>query len=206
MSYNRSSFSNSRAALPSPSVGQGSSVRPFEAHSNPNTVILSLGANQPSVFGSAEETFSSACEWLSARGFHDIYMTRPWGSRPFLTGGTLCFLNVILVGYSTLSPRDILRLAKQFERLAGRRVNPHRWSPRPIDIDLVSFGTRVIGWPNPPPRANHLILPHPRAHQRGFVLGPLASVWPDWVHPVIGQRADRLFRDLPKDAAAIPVA
>ncbi len=58
-------------------------------------------------------------------------------------------------------------------------------APRTLDIDLIAYGRRVIEEPG-------LIVPHPRAHQRRFVMGPLAEIAPEWRHPVLGKTAERL--------------
>lgn len=71
----------------------------------------------------------------------------------------------------------ILALEAQF----GRRRD-HRNDPRTLDLDLIAHGRTVINTPD-------LMLPHPRAHERRFVMGPLAQIAPGWVHPALGGAA-----------------
>ena len=72
----------------------------------------------------------------------------------------------------------------RLEALFGRvRKRPN--APRTLDLDLIALGRRVIDQPD-------LKLPHPRAHLRRFVMGPLAEIAPDWRHPVLGQTAQDL--------------
>jgi 2-amino-4-hydroxy-6-hydroxymethyldihydropteridine diphosphokinase len=88
-------------------------------------------------------------------------------------------------------PRNIIRLFKTLERAAGRRPRC-RNAPRPLDLDLLSYGSLVVNWPPPRPRPA-LVLPHPLLAERPFVLAPLADIAPDWRHPVFGLTARALL-------------
>ncbi len=75
----------------------------------------------------------------------------------------------------------------EVERTFGRtRGAPN--APRTLDLDLIALGRSVIG-------ESGLTVPHPRAHERLFVMGPLAEVAPQWVHPVLGRTARALAAD-----------
>ena len=76
-----------------------------------------------------------------------------------------------------------------------------RWkprSPRTLDLDLIAYGRRVIDAPG-------LTLPHPRAHERRFVMGPLAEIAPGWVHPTLGRTAAELAAEARVGQDAAPV-
>ena len=62
------------------------------------------------------------------------------------------------------------------------RTRSERNAPRTLDLDLIAYGREVRAGPG-------LTLPHPRAHERRFVMGPLAEIAPAWIHPVLGQTA-----------------
>jgi 2-amino-4-hydroxy-6-hydroxymethyldihydropteridine diphosphokinase len=78
------------------------------------------------------------------------------------------------------------------ERKAGRRAGRPQ-GPRPLDIDILDYGGRRLGWPGRGRRRARLVLPHPEAHRRAFVLVPLAQVAPHWRHPVLGASARALL-------------
>jgi 2-amino-4-hydroxy-6-hydroxymethyldihydropteridine diphosphokinase len=84
------------------------------------------------------------------------------------------------------------------EAEAGRRRSTPNVA-RPLDLDIIAMGGLVREAPDP-------ILPHPRAHQRLFVLMPLAEVAPGWVHPVLGQTVEALIAALPDQGVRVAAA
>ena len=90
------------------------------------------------------------------------------------------FLNTVVELDTTRSPRELLAALKEIERQLGRTPSAIRWAPRPIDLDLLLYDSQVIREPN-------LTVPHPRLHERGFVLEPLSQLVPELVHPVLGE-------------------
>lgn len=113
-----------------------------------------------------------------------LYETEPIGG-PAEQGP---FLNAVLHLHSALSPRQLLHCCLALEtRLGRQRGEP--WGPRTIDLDLLLFGATVIAEPE-------LVLPHPRLHQRRFVLDPLCDLAPALVHPVLGVTLQQLAHEL----------
>jgi 2-amino-4-hydroxy-6-hydroxymethyldihydropteridine diphosphokinase len=100
-----------------------------------------------------------------------VYETEPVGGPPQPD-----FLNAVVVIETALSARELLRVAKSLEAAAGREPPEpgKRWGPRPLDIDILIIGDERITEPD-------LVVPHPRIHQRAFVLAPLADVAPELV-------------------------
>ncbi len=91
-------------------------------------------------------------------------------------------------GYAA-DPALLLRHTMAIETACGReRGTPN--AARTLDLDIIAIGDLVRASPDP-------ILPHPRAHERAFVLLPLLDVAPDWIHPVLGRSARSLLADLP---------
>jgi 2-amino-4-hydroxy-6-hydroxymethyldihydropteridine diphosphokinase len=98
------------------------------------------------------------------------------------------FINAALEIETTLEPRGLLTQIKRIEREIGRKET-FRFGPRVIDIDILLFGDRLVDDPG-------LTIPHPRMHERRFVLGPLAEIAPEVVHPVLKTRIIDLLDQL----------
>ncbi len=107
-----------------------------------------------------------------------LYETEPWGAPPGeppppYANGAACVR-------SALDPLELLRLCKRVEVAAGRDLDAPRNSARPLDLDLLLAGDLRI-------ESEELRLPHPRLHERGFVLAPLADIAPHERHPLLGR-------------------
>jgi len=101
------------------------------------------------------------------------------------------YLNTAAVAQTTLEPEAILALAKALELAAGRQTPARtvRWSPRPLDIDILLYGDRTSDAPE-------LTLPHPRLRERRFMLEPLAEIAPGWPVPPDGTSVQDLLARL----------
>ena len=153
-------------------------------------MILALGGNLAGSFASQEALFDAVLSRAPCAGLRVVKKSSWWRSAAWPDPRTPDYLNGVLIVETTLPPLEVLGVALKLEAEFGRarsQVN----APRTLDIDLVAYGRRTIS-------SSELILPHPRAHERYFVMGPLAEIAPDWRHPVL----DLTARDL---AAAAPV-
>ena len=92
----------------------------------------------------------------------------------------------------------LLNLLNEVERRLGR-VRNERWEARVIDLDLLAYHDLII---EPGERPGGLVLPHPRLHERAFVLRPLAEVAPDWRHPALERTVAELVSQLPGEQLA----
>ncbi len=134
----------------------------------PERAAVGLGAN----LGDAEASLQRAIRELVATPGVDVtaasslYRTAPVG----ITDQPV-FLNAVVVLQTTLGPLDLLERLAALEAEAGR-ARRVRWGPRTLDLDLLLLGDRTLATPG-------LTLPHPRLHERRFVLEPLLEVWPD---------------------------
>lgn len=106
------------------------------------------------------------------------------------------FYNAVIAIRADRAVSSLLRLLKSMERRAGRQLRP-RWSRRPLDLDVIDHGGRILNWPALTRTGGPLILPHPLMHLRGFVLVPIAEIAPHWRHPVLGVSAPELLARTP---------
>ncbi len=153
-----------------------------------NPVYLALGAN----LGRRRKTLQSAVEALgeamAIEAISPIYETEPWGIVDQPT-----FLNLCLSGQTWLSPAELLATVKMIERRLGR-VDGERWGPRLIDIDVILYGDRVV-------EDGQINVPHPRFHERAFVLVPLADIAGETVDPRSGKRVRELLQEVDRSSA-----
>jgi len=154
------------------------------------TVLIALGSNlgDRAGFLLAGLTKLAALEGFELEGLSQIYQTEPVGP-----AGQGPYLNAVLRGQTTLAPRELLQEMLRIEESLGR-VRQQRWGPRTLDLDLLDYDGLVLEEPG-------LTLPHPRLHQRPFVLVPLGDVAPNWLHPTLGKTAAELLADL--DSAGV---
>ncbi len=98
------------------------------------------------------------------------------------------YLNAAALVMTELEPERLLWNLLLIESKLGRRRR-RRWGPRPIDLDLLFYGQAVID-------QSGLVVPHPEAHKRAFVLVPMSELAPDFVHPVLGVSITELLKGL----------
>ena len=96
------------------------------------------------------------------------------------------YLNSVVWVETELGPLDLLEKLQIIERKLGRATKEDR-AARPIDLDILSYGEEVVF------RGKTLVIPHPRLHQRKFVLQPLVEICPDWMHPRLKKTARELL-------------
>ncbi|MEV0693506.1 2-amino-4-hydroxy-6-hydroxymethyldihydropteridine diphosphokinase [Streptomyces sp. NPDC050388] len=141
---------------------------------NPKQAVIALGAN----LGNRLETLQGAVDALEdtpgirVKAVSPVYETEPWGVEP---GSQPSYFNAVVALRTTLPPSSLLERAHAIEE-AFHRVRDERWGPRTLDVDIVAYADLLSDDPR-------LTLPHPRAHERAFVLAPWHDVDPEAVLP-----------------------
>ncbi len=156
-------------------------------------ILLGLGANLPSAAGTPAATLAAALDALAQAGV-TIERRSPWyRTAPVPAGDQPWYVNGIAVVATALGPTELLALLHRVEARFGR-VRRTRNEARPLDLDILDYDGLV--------RETAPVLPHPRLHQRGFVLLPLHDVAPGWRHPVTGEGLPEMIARLPPDQLA----
>lgn len=145
--------------------------------------VIALGAN----IGNPQEQIDIALELLrqsiDVQKVSSVFTTKPVGNidQPD-------FLNAVCIAESELPAADLLSLLHGIEKVLGRTREIH-WGPRTLDLDLIQYGS-ILSY------SEDLMLPHPRAHERRFVLEPWAEIDPDAILLTHGKISD-LLEQLP---------
>jgi len=136
-----------------------------------HTAYLALGTNLGDRLANLKQAISALTPQMEVQTKSQVYETPPWGYEDQPK-----FLNQVIKAQTYLEPEALLKHLKRLEVALGRKASFQN-GPRLIDIDLLFYDDLVLNQPA-------LVLPHPRLHERGFVLRPLMDIAPDLVHPV----------------------
>lgn len=166
----------------------------------PPMIFIGLGANLPSPsFGAPKATLTAALERLEAVGVHVTARSRWYESEPVPKSTQPNFINALVRVETALTPAALLAVLHRIEKEFGRAKGV-RNAARCIDLDLIAYGDKVTRGETVPQ------LPHPRMHERAFVLMPLREIAPRWYHPFLGCAVDELIERLPRGQVARPIA
>jgi 2-amino-4-hydroxy-6-hydroxymethyldihydropteridine diphosphokinase len=183
---------------------------------NQKTVYICFGSNQETQPKGPVQIIQSAYTLLDGNILTNSTFSPFFKTPAFPVGNGPDYVNSVMRAETDLGPHDLLAALHSVEKQLGR-VRNVRWGPRLIDIDLLDYDGRILpspsiyrmwrdkpldeqktAWPD------DLILPHPRIQDRGFVLVPLKSVEPQWVHPVSHEGIDTLINRIdPEDLREI---
>ena len=169
----------------------------YDVQSN-DLVLIAIGANLPSAFGSLLESCAAALDALADASVGVVRRSRWYRSAPVPASTQPWFVNGVAALDCRLDPAALLKVLHEVEARFGReRGGPD--APRTLDLDLLDY-RGVLRDGAPPPE-----LPHPRLGSRAFVLLPLAEVAPGWTHPRSGTGIAALIEALGPDQTAEPM-
>jgi len=160
-------------------------------------ILIALGANLPGLHGEppllACREAVEAMRAIPGMALHSV--SRWYESEPIPPSGQPPYVNGVARFEGSVDPAWLLARLHGIEAAFGR-VRGARNAARTLDLDILAIGDLVRDAPDP-------VLPHPRAHERGFVLRPLADVAPGWVHPSLHRSVAELLARLPPQDVSV---
>ena len=143
-------------------------------------MVVALGCSLPGSYPSREALLESALEALASEGLAVAARSAWWTSAAWPDPTAPAYLNGVALVETRALASETLAVLHRLEARFGR-VRAEANAPRTLDLDLIAHGRTIAD--------DGLVVPHPRAHERLFVMGPLAQIAPDWRHPVNGRTA-----------------
>ncbi|MDC0073827.1 2-amino-4-hydroxy-6-hydroxymethyldihydropteridine diphosphokinase [Alphaproteobacteria bacterium] len=140
-------------------------------------ILVGLGANLIyKNFQSPSENLILAIDELYHKGISVCKRSKIYKSSPVPLSHQPLYYNAVIEVKCNLDPRELLNILHEVELSLGR-IRKEKWSERVIDLDLLSYNDFII--------SNSIKIPHPRMHERSFVLRPMSDIAPFWTHPII---------------------
>ena len=169
-----------------------------DAHiSADESAVVALGCSLAGGYASREALLEAALRRFADLGLTVLARSGWWQSAAWPDPSEPAYLNGVALLAPEPGPQTMLEALHAIERAFGRaRGEPN--APRTLDLDLIAHGRTVMEGPG-------LVLPHPRAHERRFVMGPLAEIAPTWRHPVYGGTAKMMAAGATVGRDAIPL-
>jgi 2-amino-4-hydroxy-6-hydroxymethyldihydropteridine diphosphokinase len=147
-----------------------------------STVYIGLGSNLGDRVANLREAVQRLSALVKIEKASQLYVAAPLG---YVRDDA--FVNAAIQAKTTLKPMELLEMTQAIETAMGRRPGVH-YGPRPIDLDILFYDAIQI-------ETRKLSIPHPRVHQRAFVLRPLAEIAPNLMHPVLYYTVSQLLQD-----------
>ena len=156
-----------------------------------NKIIIGIGGNINSKDGSHPvEVCNNAIKSLKDYAIQVEKQSKWYITEPIPKSNQPNFFNCVTIANTKKNEYDVLKSLHDIENIFGRRRNQIN-EPRSIDLDLIDYSSKIL-------QNEKITLPHPRAHLRKFVMGPLAEINPDWIHPILKVNVLDILKKLDK--------
>ncbi len=156
-----------------------------------NKIIIGIGGNIYSEDGSHPlEVCNNAISSLKDYSIKVEKQSKWYNSEPIPKSDQPNFFNCVIIASTKLIEYDVLKSLHAVEAKLGRKRNLINQS-RSVDLDLIDYSSKVL-------QNKKITIPHPRAHLRKFVMGPLAEIEPNWIHPILKINVLEILKKLDK--------
>jgi 2-amino-4-hydroxy-6-hydroxymethyldihydropteridine diphosphokinase len=145
--------------------------------------FLQLGTNKGNKLENLENAMQAIkLEIGNVVSISSIYETEPWGYQDNET-----YFNQVVKVRTHLKPNELLKTCMGIEKILGRVRTRNEYESRTMDIDILFYGNEII-------KTEELIVPHPRLHERNFVLSPMVEIESDFIHPIFQKTINELHK------------
>ena len=151
-------------------------------------IYINIGSNLNSSNGDRFYNLKKSIELIKSSKFKILKISKIYETPSYPNGKYPKFLNICLSIASKEKPDSLIKIFKSIEKKL-ERIRGTKNQPRTCDIDIIDYFGKIIN-------LNDIILPHPRAHLRNFVLYPLQEISPRWKHPILNKKIDFLIKKL----------
>lgn len=165
-------------------------------------IVIGLGSNlKTEKYSSSKEILEASISLLHEKGLRIVKISNFYETEPVPKSDQPWFVNAAICVETSFEAHELLRILHEIENELGR-VRKERWEARIIDLDLLCYNEMVVPTKNEWKRKskeeipNGVIIPHPRLHERDFVLIPMNEIASDWKHPIFDKTTQKLLDDL----------
>ena len=163
-----------------------------------NQILIGIGANLiPKGFSTIQDGLNAAMDMLSEYDIEVIYCSSWYETTPVPKSDQPNYRNAVFSASCDADPHQLLSYLHDLEARIGR-VRKEKNASRVLDLDILDFNSMHI-------ETKNLIIPHPRMHQRAFVLFPLNEIRNDYIHPVTKKPISTLIRQLPPNQNVLKI-